>query len=100
MKRTFVSILCFLLILCVTAPSALAADGNGQNWDPTTGNTTTYVHEHSWSEWTVRRRPTCYEEGLEYRVCGGCEQEETRAIPKTDHTWGGWQVTKRATCEA
>ncbi len=37
---------------------------------------------HSWSEWTVTKKPTTTAEGEETRTCSVCSKKETRAVSK------------------
>ncbi|MCR5161239.1 MAG: leucine-rich repeat protein, partial [Lachnospiraceae bacterium] len=41
---------------------------------------------HDWGEWTVTKPATVEEEGEETRVCGRCEEKETRTTPKLTPT--------------
>ncbi|MBE6685904.1 MAG: S-layer homology domain-containing protein [Ruminococcaceae bacterium] len=56
-------------------------------------------HEHSFGEWEIETPATCNAEGKEIRKCSGCDETESRAIPKvTEHSYGEWSVTTPADC--
>ena len=58
--------------------------------------------DHNWSDnYTIDKKPTCIEEGLESIHCTVCNQinEGTqRYVAKIDHEYSDWVVTKPATC--
>ena len=58
-------------------------------------------HEHSFGEWEIETPATCNAEGKEIRKCSGCDETESRAIPKvTEHSYGEWEIETPATCNA
>lgn len=53
---------------------------------------------HEYGEWQVRTAVECESDGLEYRVCSKCNEEETRVIPHPGHQYGEWTTTSELTC--
>lgn len=54
---------------------------------------------HTWSEWQVQREATCEEEGLWYRYCVVCDQEDGRqekVLAALPHQYGEWQTIQKA----
>ncbi len=76
---------------------------------------------HTFSDWTLTKEPTCDEYGAKERVCSVCGHVETGSVEKLDehtytnscdtdcdtcgeirkinHTYGEWSVTKEPTCD-
>ena len=52
--------------------------------------------KESWFEGEVKKA-TCEEQGMEKRVCSGCNTEETRNSSKLSHTYGEWSISKNPT---
>jgi len=48
--------------------------------------TTSEPHTHSYEDWSVAKKATCTEEGLEERYCS-CGESESRTIAITDHNY-------------
>ena len=46
---------------------------------------------HRFTEWDSYVEPTCVEEGVEYRWCRNCYEEEERTVPPLGHSFGVWQ---------
>ena len=59
---------------------------------------TVYKCNHSWSEWTTTKEPTCTEKGSKTRTCSKCSAVETVEIDAKGHTFGEWQTVTPATC--
>ena len=55
------------------------------------------TEEHKYGDWQVRKAASCTEDGLEFRTCADCGEEETRTINKS-HNYGEWQVRDVVTC--
>lgn len=53
---------------------------------------------HEYGEWQVRTAVECETDGLEYRVCSKCNEEETRPIAHKGHQYGEWTTTSTLTC--
>lgn len=53
---------------------------------------------HEYGELQVRTTAECETDGLEYRVCSKCNEEETRTIPHPGHQYGEWTNTSTLTC--
>lgn len=66
--------------------------------DITGGTDEPVVHEHTVSEWTTVKKPTCTETGTKTGLCADCGYEVTEEIPALGHSFGEWTVTKAATC--
>ena len=56
-------------------------------------------HQHSFTEWTIIKDPTCAEEGIQESVCQ-CGTKETKAIEKKQHSTGEWIIELEPTCTA
>ena len=54
-------------------------------------------HNHSWSEWTVVKEPTCFEEGVEMRSCK-CFKKQIRVVKATGHYPSDWIRAEEPTC--
>ena len=76
---------------------------------------------HTFSDWTLTKEPTCDEYGTKERICSVCNHVETGSVDKLDehtysnscdtdcdtcgeirkinHTYGEWSVTKEPTCD-
>ena len=80
LKRILICIMSMLLCIAMLPLAAFAAEA--EPVDPIADP------DHDWSEWTVVREATPYEEGEESRVCSICGEEETRVIPRVVVT--GW----------
>ena len=52
---------------------------------------------HSWGAWSWIEEPTCTGEGVKYRRCNVCGEEEIQMEPAKGHTWSG-MVTLQPTC--
>ncbi|MBQ7913542.1 MAG: endonuclease [Clostridia bacterium] len=88
----------------MSTPSGMANNGQGGN---TGGNdSSSDVHEHKWSDWTVVTQPTETQEGSQKRVCA-CGEEEWETIAKLEnggssdntheHNYSKWITVKEAT---
>ena len=55
------------------------------------------THQHSWSEWSIIKDPSCTEEGSTKRFCQ-CGEFEIQGISITKHTYGEWKITTPPTC--
>ena len=53
-------------------------------------------HEHTYGEWSVKKEPTCTENGTKVRVCE-CGAKETKSIAAKNHIGGEWVVDAEAT---
>lgn len=53
---------------------------------------------HEYGEWQVRTAVDCTNDGLEFRVCSKCNEEETRTITHQGHQYGEWTTTSTLTC--
>ena len=53
---------------------------------------------HSYSAWNVREQASCKEFGIEYRICSGCNKEETKSIEILPHATAIWVIEEEATC--
>ncbi|MDO4307264.1 MAG: transglutaminase domain-containing protein [Eubacteriales bacterium] len=42
---------------------------------------------HSWGAWKTILKPDCTSEGLKYKECTKCGEENYAAVPKTAHKW-------------
>lgn len=58
------------------------------------------AHEHTPSDWSVQKEPTCTEDGERVQICEDCgEVVATEKIPATGHTPDGkWVTESDATC--
>lgn len=54
--------------------------------------------EHSFSSWSIVKKPTCTTEGTSKRTCSFCGKTETQTKAATGHNFGSWTVTKKPTC--
>ncbi len=79
----------FFTSLCTFgAETALSGDVNGDgaidNRDVTGASklASTFVHPHSWGEWTTITEPTCVADGTQERICS-CDEREETSIPAT-----------------
>lgn len=54
--------------------------------------------KHEYSEWQTRTAVTCTTDGLEYRTCSKCGDEETRDVLHEGHQYGTWQTRTQVTC--
>lgn len=52
---------------------------------------------HGKAQWTVTKKATCTEKGVETRSCS-CGDVSTREIPMTEHTVGTYKTIKDASC--
>ncbi len=58
------------------------------------------ISGHLYGEWAQRTAPTCTEKGLEYRICPGCNDEETREPKELGHDFSAeWTIDSEASCE-
>lgn len=58
---------------------------------------------HTWSQWKTTREPTESAEGEAQRICGSCDEKETKTLPKLvpDHTHKYTEkVTQEPSCTA
>ncbi len=54
---------------------------------------------HLYGDWIERTAATCIEKGLDYRVCPGCNGEDTREVDKLGHDFSDeWTVDTEETC--
>lgn len=44
-------------------------------------------HSHSFSDWYTIKTSTCYQSGIEMRLCMECNYTESRFIPQTEHNY-------------
>ncbi len=68
--------------------------------DITGGTNEPVVHEHTVSQWTTVKEPTCTETGTKTGLCDECGLEVTEEIPALGHSFGEWTETKAPTCSA
>lgn len=54
-------------------------------------------HVHTFSDWQVRTKATCTDNGEEYRTCA-CGEEETREIAALGHSFTQYIYNKDASC--
>lgn len=54
--------------------------------------------KHNYSEWQTRTQVTCTTDGLEYRTCSKCGEEETREVLHEGHKYGTWQTRTQVSC--
>ena len=80
-----------LLLLCLMMA---ACNTHGQN-DPsqTTGCTT-----HTYGEWQTVTEATCYDQGMDERVCTTCGKIEHRVLSAKGHSMGFWMTVTPASC--
>ena len=95
MKKTML----VLIIVAVTAMSALALTAcQVQNSDENGAKTCAELG-HDWGEWAVKVAATCVESGERVRVCRRCEVEDVGKIAATGkHNFEFVEVSKAATC--
>ena len=79
---------------------SLADDGSsGEGGDNGTGDEPPICTEHTWSEGTVTKAPTCTQKGEKEYTCTVCGETKTEEIEATGrHTWDKGKVTKAPTC--
>ena len=53
---------------------------------------------HVWGDWQTQKEATCTEEGLMFRTCTLCSEEETHKIDKKPHSFGDWIIKVQPTC--
>ncbi len=54
---------------------------------------------HLYGDWIERTAATCTEKGIDYRVCPGCDGEDTREVDKLGHDFSDeWTVDTEETC--
>ena len=57
-----------------------------------------YEHVHTYSDWVITKEASCFEEGIQTRICNNCDQTQTLRI-SAGHRWQSeWTVIKDATC--
>ena len=59
---------------------------------------TVYKCDHTWSEWTTTKEPTCTEKGTKTRTCSKCGTTETKDIEALGHDFTGEPVIVDSTC--
>lgn len=74
-----------------------AIDGNEKDITSTVSvSNATVKCSHKNAKWTVTKKATCTEKGIETLNCS-CGYTATREIKMTEHTYSKWKVTKEAT---
>ena len=57
-----------------------------------------YGHVHTYSDWVITKEASCFEEGIQTRICNNCDKTQTLPI-SAGHRWqSDWTVIKDATC--
>ena len=57
-----------------------------------------YEHVHTYSDWVITKEASCFEEGIQTRICNNCDQTQTLPI-SAGHRWQSeWTIIKEATC--
>ena len=56
------------------------------------------IAQHSMSDWSVSKAPTCTEKGEDIKICAGCDYRETREVAPKGHSMGAWVISKAPTC--
>ena len=55
-------------------------------------------HVHTYSDWVITKEASCFEEGIQTRICNNCDKTQTLPI-SAGHRWQReWTVIKEATC--
>lgn len=54
-------------------------------------------HTHTYSDWMITKEASCFEEGIQTRICDNCDKTQTLPI-SAEHSWCEWTITKEATC--
>ena len=76
----------FLVLACCLS---LFGCGKKEKPDPTQTPTTPVEspteHQHSFSEWKLKTKPSCTKEGTEERTCSGCGAQEFKPVPMVAH---------------
>jgi hypothetical protein len=50
-------------------------------------DTYTQITEHTYGEWTEVKPATWWEEGIQFRKCADCVEEQTQVLPKLPVNW-------------
>lgn len=74
-----------------------ACDGNNNPVNNVGGSSLTIKCAHGKAQWTVTKKATCTQKGVETRTCS-CGDVSTREIPMTEHTVGTYKTIKDASC--
>ena len=74
-----------------------ACDGNNNPVNNVGTSSLTIKCAHGKAQWTVTKKATCTQKGVETRTCS-CGDVSTREIPMTDHTVGTYKIVKEASC--
>ena len=91
MKQKWITVLLWMLTVCMLAPAVFAEEGN-------TG-TVSASHTHDWQLSEEKSTPpTCTDPGMNGYVCSICSETMMVAVPAKGHSWGNWSVSREATC--
>ena len=74
-----------------------ACDGDNNPVNNVGTSSLTIKCAHGKAQWTVTKKATCTQKGVETRNCS-CGNVATREIPMTEHTVGTYKTIKEATC--
>ena len=84
--KTILRLIC--IILCLSTLTLTACTANNSSEDYTQVNNVNLnepeIHTHMFSSWSVTKKATCTEEGLQERICS-CGMKETETIAKSEH---------------